>query len=39
MELFWKQGYEKTSINDLIEYMEIHRRSLYDTFSDKHTSF
>lgn len=39
MELFWKQGYEKTSLNDLVEYMGIHRRSLYDTFGDKHTLF
>lgn len=36
MKLFWEQGYEKTSINDLVEHMGIHRRSLYDTFGDKH---
>ncbi|SFT26806.1 transcriptional regulator, TetR family [Paenibacillus sp. BC26] len=36
MKLFWEQGYEKTSINDLVERMGIHRRSLYDTFGDKH---
>ena len=35
MELFWEQGYEKTSLNDLVEHMGIHRRSLYDTFGDK----
>lgn len=35
MELFWAQGYEKTSMNDLIEHMGIHRKSLYDTFGDK----
>jgi TetR/AcrR family transcriptional repressor of nem operon len=39
MELFWEQGYEKTSLNDLVKYMGIHRRSLYDTFGDKHTLF
>ena len=39
MELFWEQGYEKTSMNDLVEHMGIHRRSLYDTFGDKHTLF
>lgn len=39
MELFWEQGYEKTSLSDLVEHMGIHRRSLYDTFSDKHTLF
>ncbi|AET68672.1 transcriptional regulator [Desulfosporosinus orientis DSM 765] len=39
MELFWEQGYEKTSMSDLVEHMGIHRRSLYDTFGDKHTLF
>lgn len=39
MMLFWEQGYEKTSMNDLVEHMGIHRRSLYDTFGDKHTLF
>jgi Transcriptional regulator len=39
MRLFWEQGYEKTSLNDLVEHMGIHRRSLYDTFTDKHTLF
>ena len=39
MRLFWKQGYEKTSMTDLVHHMGIHRRSLYDTFGDKHTLF
>jgi TetR/AcrR family transcriptional repressor of nem operon len=39
MQLFWEQGYEKTSMNDLVDHMGIHRRSLYDTFTDKHTLF
>ncbi|MFJ5761130.1 TetR/AcrR family transcriptional regulator [Neobacillus sp. NPDC093182] len=39
MRLFWEQGYEKTSINDLVECMGIYRRSLYDTFGDKHQLF
>ncbi|MBB6731522.1 TetR/AcrR family transcriptional regulator [Cohnella zeiphila] len=39
MHLFWEQGYEKTSVNDLVEGMGIHRRSLYDTFGDKHELF
>ncbi|WP_019155449.1 TetR/AcrR family transcriptional regulator [Robertmurraya massiliosenegalensis] len=39
MDLFWIQGYEKTSMQDLVKYMGIHRRSLYDTFGDKHTLF
>lgn len=39
MRLFWEQGYEKTSMTDLVEHMGIHRRSLYDTFGDKQTLF
>ncbi|MBD2868559.1 TetR/AcrR family transcriptional regulator [Paenibacillus arenilitoris] len=39
MRLFWEQGYEKTSMTDLVERMGIHRRSLYDTFGDKHMLF
>lgn len=39
MILFWEQGYEKTSMSDLVEHMGIHRRSLYDTFGDKHSLF
>lgn len=39
MELFWQQGYEKTSMQDLVNYMGVHRRSIYDTFGDKHTLF
>ncbi|MDU4694748.1 MAG: TetR/AcrR family transcriptional regulator [Paenibacillus sp.] len=39
MHLFWEQGYEKTSLQDLVEHMGVHRRSLYDTFGDKHTLF
>lgn len=39
MVLFWEQGYEKTSMSDLVEHMGIHRRSLYDTFGDKHSLF
>ncbi|MEB2294392.1 TetR/AcrR family transcriptional regulator [Priestia megaterium] len=39
MELFWRQGYEKTSMQDLVNYMGVHRRSIYDTFGDKHTLF
>lgn len=39
MDLFWRQGYEKTSIQELVQGMGIHRRSLYDTFGDKHQLF
>ncbi|GGG70085.1 TetR/AcrR family transcriptional regulator [Paenibacillus radicis (ex Gao et al. 2016)] len=39
MQLFWEQGYERTSMSELVEFMGIHRRSLYETFTDKHTLF
>lgn len=39
MTVFWRQGFEKTSIQDLVDQMGIHRRSLYDTFGDKHALF
>ena len=39
MDLFWRQGYEATSIQDLVSYMGINRGSIYDTFGDKHQLF
>lgn len=39
MLTFWQQGYTGTSIRTLLERMEIHRASLYDTFGDKHSLF
>lgn len=39
MELFWKQGYEKTSMQNLVDYMGIHRRSIYDTFGNKRSLY
>ncbi|MBM7578116.1 TetR/AcrR family transcriptional regulator [Jeotgalibacillus terrae] len=39
MQLFWEQGYEKTSMQDLVDQMGIHRRSIYDTFGDKRSLF
>jgi len=39
MEVFWSQGYEAASINNLIKHMGINRQSLYDTFGDKHTLY
>ncbi|AIQ53914.1 TetR/AcrR family transcriptional regulator [Paenibacillus sp. FSL R7-0331] len=39
MTIFWQQGYEKTSIQDLVSGMGIHKRSMYDTFGDKHTLY
>ena len=39
MELFWKNGYEATSLAALIEEMGIGRQSLYNAFGDKHKLF
>ncbi|SDW07248.1 TetR/AcrR family transcriptional regulator [Paenibacillus sp. CF384] len=35
MQLFWEQGYEKTSMHQLVAHMGIHKGSLYDTFGEK----
>ena len=39
MDLFWKQGYEGTSIEELLQCMGLGRGSLYDTFGDKHALY
>ncbi|MDE0146616.1 MAG: TetR/AcrR family transcriptional regulator [Nitrospira sp.] len=39
MRAFWKRGYEATSLNDLLDHMQIQRASLYNAFSDKRTLF
>ena len=35
VEVFWRLGYERTSLDDLLKAMGIARQSLYDTFGDK----
>lgn len=37
--LFWKQGFHATSIQDLVNYLKINRASLYDTFGGKEELF
>ncbi len=39
MEMFWKNGYNGTSMDQLVKYMGISRASLYDTFGDKEQLF
>jgi TetR/AcrR family transcriptional repressor of nem operon len=39
MEVFWKRGYEATSVQDLLDGMGIHRGSMYNTFGDKQSLF
>lgn len=38
-DIFWRKGYEATSMQDLVDHMQIGRQSLYNTFGDKHTLF
>lgn len=37
--LFWRKGYEATSVSDLVEALGINRGSLYGTFKDKRALF
>lgn len=34
-QVFWENGYEGTSVNELVEATGLHRRSMYDEFEDK----
>lgn len=35
MQVFWNQGYEATTTDDLVRAMGIGKQSMYDTFGDK----
>lgn len=39
MQTFWRKGYTATSMQDLVETMEINRASIYATFGDKRSLF
>ncbi len=39
MQLFWRQGYEATSVDQLVRAMGVNRASLYATFGDKRSLF
>ncbi|TRW27140.1 TetR/AcrR family transcriptional regulator [Flavobacterium zepuense] len=38
-DLFWKKGYNATTMNDLVDTMQINRSSLYLAYGNKHDLF
>ncbi len=38
-DIFWKKGYNATSMNDLVDGMKINRSSIYLTYGNKHELF
>ena len=38
-QLFWQRGYEQTSLDDLLEHLDIGRGSFYNAFGDKRKLF
>lgn len=39
MEAFWTNGYERTSLQDLIDSMDLSKSSFYNAFGSKHELF
>ncbi len=39
VQVFWNQGYEATSMTDLLDAMGLHKGSFYDTFGSKHNLY
>lgn len=39
LHLFWRKGYNATSIQDLVDELGVNRASLYDTWGDKHNLY
>jgi TetR/AcrR family transcriptional repressor of nem operon len=39
MDVFWRRGYDGTSITDLVDAVGVQRQSLYNVFTDKHGLF
>ena len=39
MHLFWKKGYAETSMQDLVNTLQINRASMYDTYGNKEQLF
>lgn len=39
MRQFWSKGYEATSLQNLLEVMEVSKSSFYETFGSKHELF
>jgi TetR/AcrR family transcriptional repressor of nem operon len=39
LAVFWRKGYEATSVADLVKALGVNRASLYTTFRDKHALF
>lgn len=39
LEVFWRKGFNATSMQDLVDHLGINRASLYNTYGNKHTLY